>query len=110
MDESVFEALAERELERIEAALEDCGAELDIERKPGGVLEIEFEDGTKMIINRHAIAREIWVAARSGGFHFRPEGGRWVSTRDAAEDLYAVISRVVSEQGGHPVALVPSSD
>ncbi len=104
MDESAFNALADAELERVEAALEDCGAELDVERKPGGVLEVEFENGSKVIINRHTAAREIWVAARSGGFHFRPEAERWVSGRDGSE-LYALLSRVVSEQSGEAVSL-----
>ena len=37
-----------------------------------GILEIECADGSKLIVNRHVPNREIWVAARSGGFHFRP--------------------------------------
>lgn len=104
MDETAFNALADAELERIEAALENCGADLDIEPKPGGVLEIEFDNGTKMIINRHTAAREIWVAAKSGGFHFRPEDGRWVATRDGA-DLYAMLTRLVREQSGEDVTV-----
>lgn len=104
MDESVFNALAEIELGRIEEALERCGAELDIECKPGGVLEVEFENGSKVIINRHTAAREIWVAARSGGFHFRPEASAWISGRDGTE-LYSLLSRVVSEQSGEQVKL-----
>lgn len=104
MEESAFNALAESELARIEAALEACGADMDIEQKPGGVLEVEFDNGSKIIINRHSAAREIWVAARSGGFHFRPEAGRWVSARDGVE-LYALLSRVVSEQGGETVVV-----
>jgi len=104
MEESAFNALAEAELARIETALENCAADLDIEPKPGGVLEIEFENGTKMIINRHTAAREIWVAAKSGGFHFRPEGGRWLATRDGAE-LYAMLSDLVRQQSGVDVRL-----
>lgn len=104
MDESAFNALADAELERVEAALEDCGAELDVERKPGGVLEVEFENGSKVIINRHTAAREIWVAARSGGFHFRPDASGWVSARDGSE-LYELLSRVVAEQSGEAVSL-----
>ena len=99
MEESAFNALAEAELARIETALEECGADIDIEPKPGGVLEIEFDNGSKMIINRHTAAREIWVAARSGGFHFRPDGGRWVNTRDGS-DLYELLSTLVGEQSG----------
>ncbi len=105
MEESEFNALAEAELLRIEAALEACGVDLDIEPKPGGVLEIEFDNGSKMIINRHSAAREIWVAARAGGFHFRPEAGRWIATRDGAE-LYERLSALVCEQAGAAVTLV----
>lgn len=109
MEESAFNALAERELARIEAALEACGADFDIEPKPGGILELEFDNGSKVIINRHTAAREIWVAARSGGFHFRPQDGGWIAMRDGAE-LYALLSRVVSEQGGRSVSVQPVSD
>lgn len=104
MDESEFNRLADAELERIEAALEACGAELDIERKPGGVLEVEFDNGSKLIINRHTAAREIWVAAKSGGFHFAPRDGGWIAGRDGAE-LYALLSEVVSQQCGERVSV-----
>ena len=104
MEESVFSALADAELMRIEAAIEGCGADVDIESKPGGILEVEFDDGSKVIINRHTAAREIWVAARSGGFHFRPEEGGWIAGRDGSE-LYSTLSRLVSEQSGETVTL-----
>ena len=104
MEESAFNAIAETELARIESAFEDCGAEIDIEPKPGGILELEFENGSKMIINRHTAAREIWVAAKSGGFHFRPEGGNWVNTRGGG-DLWGMLAALASEQAGAAVSL-----
>ena len=106
MDETEFEALAERALERVEAALEASGIDADVERKEGGVLEIEFADGSKMIVNRHGAAREIWVAARAGGFHFRWDGAQWRDTR-AGDELFAALSRLVSAQSGQPVLLRP---
>lgn len=106
MDESAFNVLADAEMMRIEAALEACGADIDIESKPGGVLELEFDNGSKIIINRHSAAQEIWVAARSGGFHFRPREGGWIASRDGAE-LYATLSQLVSEQAGAAVIVVP---
>lgn len=106
MEESAFNALAEAELARIESAFEDCGAEIDVEPKPGGILELEFENGTKMIINRHTAAREIWVAAKSGGFHFRPRDGRWVNTRDGRE-LWDMLAALAGEQAGEPLRLAP---
>lgn len=106
MDESAFTALADAEMVRIEAALEACGAELDIEILPGGVLEVEFDDGSKAVINRHTAAQEIWVAARSGGFHFAPREDGWIAGRDGAE-LYETLSRVVSEQSGQTTSVRP---
>jgi CyaY protein len=104
MNESQFEALAGAALERIERALEASGVEADFELKAGGILEIEFDDGSKIIINRHGAAREIWAAARSGGFHFRWDGSAWRDTREGSE-LFAALSRLVSQQGGQSVIL-----
>ena len=106
MDETEFAALAEPALERIEAALEDSGVDADVERKEGGVLEIEYADGSRMVINRHAAAREIWVAAPSGGFHFRWDGTAWRDTREGSE-LFAALSRLVSALSGQTVRLEP---
>ena len=92
-------------LQAIERALEASGADLDFELKEGGVLEIEFEDGSKIIVNRHGAAREIWVAARSGGFHFRWDGEAWRDTRDGTE-LFAALSRLVSQQLGRGIRLL----
>lgn len=105
MDEARFNALADTELARLEALLDACDVEFDYEVKPGGVLELEFDNGTKIIVNRHTAAREIWLAAKSGGFHFRPHEGRWVGTRDG-EDFYAVLSRCMGEQAGVQVRIV----
>ena len=108
MDEREFMLAADAELVRIEAALESASeagvADFDFETKPGGVIEVEFENGSKIILNRHGAAREIWLAAKSGGYHFRPEGGRWLGTRDG-EELLAALSRTVSEQAGVTVRL-----
>ncbi len=108
MDEQEFLRAADAQLARVEAALEaasDNGvADFDFETKPGGIIEIEFGNGSKIIVNRHAAAREIWLAAKSGGFHFRPENGLWVGTRDG-EELMAALSRTVSEQAGVEVKL-----
>lgn len=106
MDETEFEALAERALTRVEAALEASGVDADAERKEGGVLEIEFADGSKMILNRHGAAREIWVAARAGAFHFRWDGAAWRDTR-AGDELFAALSRLISAQSGQAVLLRP---
>jgi CyaY protein len=104
MDEREFNTMADAALRRIEDAVEQSGSDVDLEVKPGGVLELEFDDGSKIIINRHTAAREIWVAAKSGGYHFRPQDGRWLGTRDG-EELMAALARCMSEQSGARIVL-----
>jgi CyaY protein len=110
MTDSEFDRLATETVAGIEAAVEAAadGADLDVDlqMKPGGVLELGFEDGSKMIVNRQSPTHEIWVAAKSGGFHFRYDGQRWVDTRDGGE-LFAALSRLVSAQSGGAVILAP---
>ncbi|HTH44563.1 MAG TPA: iron donor protein CyaY [Oxalicibacterium sp.] len=103
MTESEFLTRAEAALTRIETALEaltDEG-EIDVEcTRSGNVLEIEFVDnGSKIIVNSQAPMQELWVAAKSGGFHFRADGERWVNTRDGSE-LFAALSQMIATQGG----------
>lgn len=104
MNETEFNALADAALVAIVTALESRGVDCDYDFKGDGVLELEFEDGNKIIINRHSAAREIWVAEKSGGYHFRFDGVNWVNTREGSE-LFAFLSHVIAERSGRPVVL-----
>ena len=110
MGESEFLAQAEATLDAIEAALDQLNDDdmVDVEcSRSGNVLEIEFIDnGSKVIVNSQAAMRELWVAARSGGFHYRQQDGKWLNTRDSSE-LFAALSEIVTAQGGSPVVLAP---
>ena len=68
-----------------------------------GVLEITCVNKSKIIINRHAPTQEVWVAAKSGGYHFKLADGAWTDTR-SGEALSNAISRVLFEQSGVRVA------
>jgi CyaY protein len=102
--ESEFESLADAAIAALERAFERSAPDLDLQTKGSGVLEVEFEDGSKMVINRHGAAREIWVAARSGGFHFRHDGAAWRDSRDGSE-LFESVSRLATQQAGAEVRL-----
>jgi len=108
MSESEFLALAEATLTQIEAALDRLNDEdvLDVEcSRSGNVLEIEFIDnGTKIIVNSQAPMREMWVAARSGGFHYKRVGDEWRNTRDDSE-FFASLSAYATQQAGVPIEL-----
>jgi CyaY protein len=103
MTEQQFQQECERTLTAIENAIDACGADVETSRS-GQVLELEFDNGSKIIVNGNAPVREVWVAARSGGFHFRWADGRWVDTR-SGEELFVNLSRLVSQQGGQAVVL-----
>lgn len=104
MEEREYQSLADAALGRIEAGIEGSGAEIECERAGGGILELEFDDGSKIVINKQAAVQEIWVAARSGGFHYRWDGSQWRDTR-TGEELFAALSRLASDQAGEPVDL-----
>ena len=106
MTDSEFEALADAAIAAIERSIEASSLDADLEMKGTGVLELEFPGGARMVINRHSAAREIWVAAPSGGFHFRHDGERWRDTREGSE-LFAALSRLVSAQSGEQITLAP---
>ncbi len=76
-----------------------------------GILTIDCEARGKLIVNRHVVNREIWVAARAGGYHYRAEAGVWRDTR-SGETLAAALSRLLREQAGLEVDLsaLPAPD
>ena len=108
MTESEFLRVADAVLSEIESKFERSAevSNVDLEcSRSGNVLEIEFIDtDSKIIINTQAPMQEIWVAARSGGFHYRLSGQQWLNTRDGSE-LYAALSDLASLQAGSRISL-----
>jgi CyaY protein len=106
-DDGAFLAAADATLAAIGAALDRAldASDADVDwNLVDGILEIACEGGSKIIVNRHAPNREVWVAARRGGFHFRAEGGRWRDTRGGAE-LGSALAAILKEQAGLEVAM-----
>jgi CyaY protein len=102
LTDSAFIAAADTTLaaigDAIDAALE--ASDLDIDWSLiDGILEIEDEAGGKLIVNRHVPNRELWIAARSGGFHFAPRDGAWRDTR-SGDELAAALTSLVAAQCG----------
>ncbi len=97
MTESEFHGAVDAILSRVEASLEgEDDLDVDLE---SGILTITCADDTKIIVNRQTPNREIWVAARSGGFHFRWREGAWRDTR-SGDELFASLARVIASQAG----------
>lgn len=74
---------------------------IDIDtHRTGGLLELTFPGGSKIVVNQQPPLRELWLAARDGGFHYRQDAaGQWRDTRDGSE-LLATLSRLASAQAG----------
>jgi CyaY protein len=87
----------------LDAALDNSDVDADWSLNDG-ILEIDCDDHGKLIVNRHVPNREIWVAARAGGFHFRAAGGAWRDTR-SGEELAAALTRLLQAQAGIEIDL-----
>ena len=103
ISENDFLTLADRLLTRIEDVIEAADIDADCTRQDN-VLTIEFGNGSKIIVNSQTPTREIWVAAKSGGYHYRLVDAQWKDLRNGAE-LAAALSKEVSTQSGHALIL-----
>jgi len=105
MNESEFDKRATDTLLLIEQAVEESGADIDYE-SAGGVLTLEFNNGSKIIINKQGAAKQIWVAAKSGGYHYGFADGKWINDQGGGELMHE-LSRFIREQSGEDVTLGP---
>lgn len=82
----------------------DC--DLDSQRT-GGMVTIAFANGSQIIVNLQKPLREVWLAARSGGYHYRFDGAHWRDTKTGSE-FFADLARCASEQAGQPLRFAPA--
>jgi len=108
MNETEFQEIADRTIEDLQDAIEGSGADIDYE-EVGGVLTLEFENGSKIIFSKQGAMKQLWMAAKSGGFHFNydEDSEQWLCDSGDKEELYAMLSRLSSEQSGEKVSITP---
>jgi iron-sulfur cluster assembly protein CyaY len=99
ISESLFNERVDDTFETIELSLDEVDSDLDYE-SGGGVLTVKFENGTTMVFSRQPPVRQLWLAARSGGFHFEydDEADDWRNTRDG-QLLRPFVVAQMREQG-----------
>lgn len=94
--------LAGEVLAHVEATLDrwlqDDVIDIDAHRT-GGLLELAFPDGSKIVINTQPPLHELWLAARAGGYHFKRVGDAWRDTKDGLE-FFERLGREASAQAG----------
>lgn len=101
LTDAEYERRARAVLASVEATvdrlLQDDVIDIDASRT-GGLLELQFPDNSHIVINTQPPLQELWVAARSGGFHFKPSAGQWVERE--GREFFALLSACASEQAG----------
>lgn len=101
MTESEYTQLADAVFACIVNTLDINASDIDYNFS-GPVLEIEFEDGSKIIVNRHTPNQEIWLAAKSGGYHYSFLNGQWLSKRDGSE-FFSKLSELIHLGSGNEI-------
>lgn len=107
MNESEFQEIAEQTIEDIQDAIDNSGADIDYD-EVGGVLTLEFENGSKIIFSKQGAMNQLWMAAKSGGFHFEynEDTEQWLCDSGDNEELYKMLSRLSTEQAGEEVVIL----
>jgi len=96
-----------RTLEQLEELLDVCDADIDYDTI-SDIITIEFEDSSKIIINYQSANGQLWLAARSGGFHYDYDVDKNVWKNDRNEtDFFDELSRLATEQAGEEISLKP---
>src|SRR5688572_33290509 len=105
MDDAEFDDVAREELRHLEDAFADIDPD-DVEVSTSdGVLRLDLRDGTKIVINSHRAARQIWMAAVASAWHFDPEAsGSWRASK-SGEELRPTLARLLRERIGLDVRL-----
>jgi CyaY protein len=109
MTDTQYLTLAEAVLKRVETAIDDIvqSSDVDIDvSRAGKMVELTMENKSKIVLNLQPPLQEIWLAARSGGYHFKLINNEWRSTKEGVE-FYALLSRALSEQSGAALTVKP---
>ena len=112
IDDKQFYQVGSNLLQSIEVALEAADdaldLDLDVERQGGNVINIRFRDRSVIVVNTQPPLHEIWVAAKSGGYHYRWAGTLaaplWLDTKTGRE-LLADLSEFASAQAGQAITI-----
>ncbi len=105
MDDAEFDHDARDELRHLEDAFADVDPD-DVEVSTSdGVLRLDLRDGTRIVINSHRAARQIWMAAIASAWHFDPVGGGVWRAGKTGEELRPTLARLVKERIGLAVSL-----
>ncbi|CAH7236099.1 frataxin CyaY [Vibrio chagasii] len=98
MNETEFHQLVDIQMQNIEEAIDESEVDIDYE-VTGNVMTLEFENRSQIIINRQEPMKEIWLASKSGGFHFKLVDDKWTCSKTGMELFEMVKEECVKHAG-----------
>jgi len=101
MNDSEFQQLADQLYQKIEDCIEESGADVDYDQN-GGLLTLEFENRSKLIINRQQPLHQIWLATQENGHHYNYDAGKWIDDR-SGDDFLVFLSAAIFKQSQEEV-------
>ncbi len=110
MTDPEFMDRGEALLARIESCCDKINDETEADvdnQRVGSMVTLTFRNGSQIIVNLQKPLHEVWMAAKSGGFHYRFDGSQWVDTKSNGE-FFADLTRCAGEQGGQPLSFTSS--
>lgn len=104
MNDTEFHQLAEKLMHNVEEAIDNIDSDADIDYEiNGGVMSLSFENGSKIIINKQEPMHQVWLATKSGGYHFDYRDSQWFCDR-SGQEFFSVLSAACTEQSGEDVS------
>jgi len=105
MTDPEFLGHAEALLNAVEIACDRINDETDVDvdnQRVGGMLTLTFVNRSQIVINLQKPLQEVWMATKSGGFHYRHIENRWQDTKGQG-DFFEALTAHASSQAGVPL-------
>ena len=102
MTDNEFMDHAERLLQQLETDCDQLNEQADIDidnQRVGSMVTLTFPNRSQLVVNLQKPLHEVWMAAKSGGYHYKFKDGHWQDTKGQGE-FFENLSRFATAQSG----------
>jgi CyaY protein len=101
MNDTEYHQIVDEVFNQLEETIDDSGADIDFEII-GNVMNLEFSDRSQIVINKQEPMKEIWLASKSGGFHFSYIDDKWICSKTGSE-FFSFVKNECGKQAGEDI-------
>lgn len=101
MNDTEYHQMVDKTFAKLEEMIDEAGADIDYETV-GNVMNLEFDDRSQIVINRQEPMHEIWLASKSGGFHFSYRDDNWICSKTSVE-FFDLVKRECEKHAGEEI-------